>query len=223
MTTSAKADHRPITVLLSLFILFFLLASSVAWAQTDDPADYCTGFWGKISCFLFGNPENRAGKGWFDRGALVGEASDVVDIGNGDYAGRVTISPGEDLADVVSELPNVNTDLSRFSTVPTDEWDYPPRMPRELQWTYADYRPVSTLTLTFNTESNRWQYVRTRDNRAPQTTNRITASTASNEYISYKPVQEQLYTRNEQGFWVVNADVTATRARTDPDIAGITE
>ncbi len=33
------------------------------------------GFWCKISEFLFGNKENRAGKGWFDRkGALVGMA-----------------------------------------------------------------------------------------------------------------------------------------------------
>src|SRR3989344_4244026 len=125
-------------------VLFLLLTSLLVYAQEEDPSDSCTGFWRSISCFLFGNPENRAGRGWFDRGALVGEASSVVDIGDGSYAGRVTISPGEDLADVVSKLPNVNTELSLFRTMPVNEWDYPPRMPRELQWTYADGRPVST-------------------------------------------------------------------------------
>ncbi len=68
-------------VLICLSVILILISSTFAWAQAEEtqkevPGDSCLGFWGKISCFLFGNPENRAGQSWFDRsGALVGMAA----------------------------------------------------------------------------------------------------------------------------------------------------
>ena len=57
--------------LLSLLVLFLLLISLFTVAQEEEQ-DYCSGFWGSISCFLWGNPENRAGAGWFEGRAVVG-------------------------------------------------------------------------------------------------------------------------------------------------------
>src|SRR3989344_9570003 len=62
-----------------MFVLFILCSSIFAFAQeTDDIYDEETveecGLGCKIWQFLFGSAEARAGKAWFDRGALVGEA-----------------------------------------------------------------------------------------------------------------------------------------------------
>ncbi|MBI2669306.1 hypothetical protein HYX14_05690 [Candidatus Woesearchaeota archaeon] len=53
----------------SVFVLFLLVLSPLTLAQDNE--NECSGFWGSISCFLWGNPENRAGKGWFDKNAGV--------------------------------------------------------------------------------------------------------------------------------------------------------
>ncbi|HLC71544.1 MAG TPA: hypothetical protein VJI32_06035 [Candidatus Nanoarchaeia archaeon] len=56
-----------------LVVLLFLLSSLFVYAQEEISPDSCSGFWGSISCFLWGNPENRAGAGWFERdGNVVG-------------------------------------------------------------------------------------------------------------------------------------------------------
>ena len=74
----------------SVFVLFLLVLSIFSIAEetvvsaAETPAQITSadsassseacGFWCKISEFLFGNKENRAGLGWFDReGALVGK------------------------------------------------------------------------------------------------------------------------------------------------------
>ncbi len=66
-----------------LFVVVLLALSLPVFSQNDiyEPSlqvqDACLGFWGKISCFLFGNPENRAGQSWFERSeAIVGEAAE---------------------------------------------------------------------------------------------------------------------------------------------------
>lgn len=51
--------------LTSLVLMFVLITSTFVLAE-EDP---CAGFWGTISCFLWGNPQARAtGQGWFERG-----------------------------------------------------------------------------------------------------------------------------------------------------------
>lgn len=56
-----------------VLLMFLLVLSSVSFAL-DEASDNCSGFWGSVGCFLWGNPENRAGMGWFDRSeALVGD------------------------------------------------------------------------------------------------------------------------------------------------------
>ncbi|MBI4980490.1 hypothetical protein HZC30_02940 [Candidatus Woesearchaeota archaeon] len=53
-----------------LLVLLVLISSTFA---ASDTTDNCAGVWGSIKCFLWGNPANRAGKGWWDRTeALVG-------------------------------------------------------------------------------------------------------------------------------------------------------
>ena len=61
-------DNKKVVGVLMLVLLF---TSLLVYAQEEDPADSCTGFWRSISCFLFGNPENRAGRGWVDRGKAM--------------------------------------------------------------------------------------------------------------------------------------------------------
>lgn len=56
-----------------------VLLIGVILFTVDRSADKCDSTC-KVSRFLFGNPENRAGKGWFDRGALRGEAAVSVGI-----------------------------------------------------------------------------------------------------------------------------------------------
>ncbi|MBU0459470.1 MAG: hypothetical protein KJ771_01545 [Nanoarchaeota archaeon] len=66
-----------------VFVVIFLLVNTVLAQEAvseDIYADVieeksCEGFLGKISCFFWGNPANRAGAAWYDRDtALVGEA-----------------------------------------------------------------------------------------------------------------------------------------------------
>ncbi|MBU1643642.1 MAG: hypothetical protein KKA62_05925, partial [Nanoarchaeota archaeon] len=60
----------------SLLVLVILI-SSFSFAQNETVVeDSCSGVWGTISCFFWGNPDARpiAGQAWSDRGALVGEA-----------------------------------------------------------------------------------------------------------------------------------------------------
>ncbi|MBU0469981.1 MAG: hypothetical protein KKA62_05320 [Nanoarchaeota archaeon] len=68
-----------------VFVVIFLLVNMVLAQEVvseDIYADVveektCEGFWGKISCFFWGDPVNRAGQAWYDRStALVGEAAD---------------------------------------------------------------------------------------------------------------------------------------------------
>ncbi|MBI2669301.1 hypothetical protein HYX14_05665 [Candidatus Woesearchaeota archaeon] len=66
------SKKRLVSVLVLVLLLTPLL--TVAQAESEEKSS-CSGFWGSISCFLWGNPENRAGKGWFDRGALAGKAA----------------------------------------------------------------------------------------------------------------------------------------------------
>jgi len=54
---------------LTLVLLLFLLVFSMSVLAADDS---CSGFWGSIGCFLWGDSSARAGASWFDRGALVG-------------------------------------------------------------------------------------------------------------------------------------------------------
>ncbi len=61
--------------LFGVLLVFVLVLSTFTFAE-DESADNCAGFWGSIKCFLWGNPANRAGMSWWDRGgeALVGKA-----------------------------------------------------------------------------------------------------------------------------------------------------
>ena len=63
--------------LICWLMVFLLVFSLFTVAQEDISEGSCSGFWGSISCFLWGNPENRAGAAWFDRGNVVGEAGEV--------------------------------------------------------------------------------------------------------------------------------------------------
>src|SRR3989344_1906916 len=60
-----------------MLVLFLLLSSVFAFAQETDNQETvvedCT-FGCKVWQFFFGSKEARAGRAWFDRGALVGEA-----------------------------------------------------------------------------------------------------------------------------------------------------
>ncbi len=58
--------QKPIMVL----GVFLVVLSSITFAASDTP-DNCAGFWGSVKCFLWGNPDNRAGMSWWDRSALV--------------------------------------------------------------------------------------------------------------------------------------------------------
>ena len=61
--------------LISILVLFLLVFSMLTLAQEEIQQDSCSGFFGKIKCFFFGDPDQRAvaGQGWFDRDeALVG-------------------------------------------------------------------------------------------------------------------------------------------------------
>ncbi|MFH1406064.1 MAG: hypothetical protein ABIG52_02500, partial [Nanoarchaeota archaeon] len=58
-----------------VFVVIFLLVNMVLAQEVvseDIYADVveektCEGFWGKISCFFWGDPVNRAGQAWYDR------------------------------------------------------------------------------------------------------------------------------------------------------------
>jgi len=51
-----------------LVILLLLLSSYFVLAEEESTSS-CAGFFGSISCFLWGNPDNWVGQSWFDRGA----------------------------------------------------------------------------------------------------------------------------------------------------------
>jgi len=61
-----KMYKKRITGVLVLILL--VISSFSVLAQEEAVSSECSGFWGTISCFLFGSAENRAGKSWFDRG-----------------------------------------------------------------------------------------------------------------------------------------------------------
>jgi len=74
----------------SLLIVFLLVISVFSIAQSDqeelaeaveETSEDCN-FGCKVWQFFFGNPVNRAGKGWFDRGNLVGMADNYGNTGN---------------------------------------------------------------------------------------------------------------------------------------------
>jgi len=53
-------------------VVMFVLLSSPTFAANESS---CSGFWGSLSCFLWGDSSNRAGMGWFEgRGNVVGES-----------------------------------------------------------------------------------------------------------------------------------------------------
>jgi hypothetical protein len=54
-------------------VIFLLVLSTITFAATDS-TDNCAGFFGVVKCFLWGNPANRAGMSWWDRGNVVGGA-----------------------------------------------------------------------------------------------------------------------------------------------------
>ncbi len=57
---------------IGVLVVVLLLTSLLAVAQEDEEQSPCSGFWGSLSCFWWGNPENRAGKGWFEGRNVVG-------------------------------------------------------------------------------------------------------------------------------------------------------
>ncbi len=59
--------------LICWLMVFLLVLSLFTAAQEESTQDSCSGFWGSLSCFFWGNPENRAGKGWFEGRKVVGE------------------------------------------------------------------------------------------------------------------------------------------------------
>ena len=58
--------------LISVLLMFLVVLSTITFAEENSTSDSCAGFWGSIKCFLWGDPSNRAGMSWWDRGALVG-------------------------------------------------------------------------------------------------------------------------------------------------------
>ncbi|MBI2669311.1 hypothetical protein HYX14_05715 [Candidatus Woesearchaeota archaeon] len=59
--------------MLGVLVLLVLLSSIFVLAQ-EETAKEC-GFWCKAGKFFFSSSEARAGKSWFDRGALAGKAT----------------------------------------------------------------------------------------------------------------------------------------------------
>ncbi len=61
--------------LVAIVLVFLLVMPFFVIAENEEQSS-CSGFWGSLSCFFWGNPENRAGKGWFERdGKVVGEST----------------------------------------------------------------------------------------------------------------------------------------------------
>src|SRR3989338_10504721 len=59
--------------LLAGFLIFLIVIPLFVFGLEEEKTD-CSGFFGPIKCFLWGDASNRAGMGWFDReGALVGK------------------------------------------------------------------------------------------------------------------------------------------------------
>ncbi|MBI4980482.1 hypothetical protein HZC30_02900 [Candidatus Woesearchaeota archaeon] len=60
--------------LFGVLLVFVLVLSTFTFAEAET-SDNCAGVWGSIKCFLWGDPDNRAGMSWWDRGgeALVGD------------------------------------------------------------------------------------------------------------------------------------------------------
>jgi len=58
--------------IISLILMFILVSSGLVIAEDTAVEETCAGFWGSISCFLFGDADARAtGSGWFDRGGIA--------------------------------------------------------------------------------------------------------------------------------------------------------
>jgi len=57
-----------------IVVLFLVLFSSSTFAAQNEST--CSGFWESLSCFLWGNPSNRAGMSWFERGNVAGDANE---------------------------------------------------------------------------------------------------------------------------------------------------
>ena len=70
--------------ILSLFVLFLLVNSMFVVAEDDVSTSDC-GFFCSVGEFLWGSSENRVGKGWFDRGNLVGMADEDGEEQEGFY------------------------------------------------------------------------------------------------------------------------------------------
>ena len=51
-------------------VILLIVLSTFTFAASD-VVDNCAGVWGSIKCFLWGNPENRAGMSWWDRGGAL--------------------------------------------------------------------------------------------------------------------------------------------------------
>jgi len=59
------------------FLIFLIVIPLFVFGLEEEKTD-CSGFFGSIKCFLWGDASNRAGMGWFDReGALVGMAGKI--------------------------------------------------------------------------------------------------------------------------------------------------
>lgn len=56
---------------LMVVVVLFLLALSIFVSAQNETADNCSSLWGSIKCFLWGNPENRAGMSWWARGEVL--------------------------------------------------------------------------------------------------------------------------------------------------------
>ena len=89
-----------------LSVLLFLLTSLFVVAQEESAQDSCSGFWGSIKCFFWGNPENRVGRGWFEGRSVVGEAAAEINS----YIAGVHV-----LCDVTSGcIYEINTNVKDF-------------------------------------------------------------------------------------------------------------
>ena len=56
----------------SVLIVLLLVLSTFVYAQVNE-TDTCTGFFGSIKCFLFGDASKRpvVGSAWYDRGVSL--------------------------------------------------------------------------------------------------------------------------------------------------------
>lgn len=75
---------RLVSVLVLCLLVFSTFTVAQETADENVVDETCSGFFGRLGCWLFGSSEARAGKGWFDReDALAGKAG----CQGGDYFG----------------------------------------------------------------------------------------------------------------------------------------